>query len=906
MTGFVLPIFFAALILFSSGYARTTTRQGSFNSTIIIILAVLTIALVFIAILKTPVECYKKLLHPIKNKIYKSTDLYIVGVPIILFLAMLIYYYFTGNELFTLAHYVLLIIFGFSFAMVIPFRTFARYYNKTILFLGLFSVIVFIIMLFAGDTPFFSSTFMSGNEACYRSFLGLYFRIDVGNPRNYGPFWEPGIFSLMIIIAIVFELSLNKKPNFVNLIIYVVTIATTFSTSALLLLPFCIPLFFAFQKNKKWFWITLPLAIIFSGGIIILGEPSLNIPFFSQTFSKLFSSGNGSFKTRIFSPIYGVYLGGKSFGLGFGPNVFDAKYETLLLFGNTKGIEQTSTIGWIAGSFGMVGIFFLVAAYISMFYYFKNKYNIMSAIFILVYSTIIINCEPMYSFTIFWIIFMYPLAGEVKNFFKKCEDPTPLIDSVSKSKSTSSLTFTNLSWSLVIKVVALAIGLFIYPMYVKYFGNQTAIVDITGSPTTHGAIALGTWLVILQILSWVLMFDIGIGNGLKTKLVESFNKKDDETSKKLISSSYISNLLIVGGLLCVGLPIIFFIDFNSLLNISTDVIPVSTLQLAFALAFISICLEFVLKVILNIYQAMQKQVIASLFPLISTILLLIFVYFARFESMATALITISAFYIVSINLPLIILTIVCFSGKLKNCAPSFKYWSIKTAKSVVLLGGVYFLIQIFLLVINSTNKVIISNVFGPAMVTNYEPYLKIFSAICAVASAISLPIWTLTIRADVNKEYGWLKKAEKLIIVFIALFAVGSLMAAAVLQLVFNLWLKSNSFEINYANAFIFAVWAIASISSYFTSGISNGLKILKPQLIVYGIGSVTKIPLFFLIHHLIPNSDWSLLLMIDAAIMFSAAIIMAIMNHKAINARIASLPKATPKKVKKQANAQR
>ena len=472
LTGFILPIFFAAIILFSSGYAKVTTRQGSFNSTIIIIIAVLAVALVAIVILKVPLESYKKLLHPIKNKFFKNLDLYLVAIPIILFIGLLVYYYFSGNQLFTLAHYILLIVFGFSFAMVVPFKTFARYYNKTVLFLGLFSFIVFIIMLFAGDTPFFSSTFMSGNDACYRSFLGLYFRIDVGNPRNYGPFWEPGIFSLMLIIAIVFELSLNKKPNFVNLIIYVATIATTFSTSALLLLPFCIPLYFAFHNNKKWFWITLPMAIVFSAGIIILGEPSLNIPFFSQTFSKLFSSGNGSFKTRILSPIYGLYLGGKSYGLGFGPNVFDAKYEVLLLLGNDKPIEQTSTIGWIAGSFGVVGLFFIIAALVSMFYYFKNKYNIMSAIFILVYSMIIINCEPMYAFSIFWIIFMYPLAGDVKNVFKKNEDQTSLIDSVLKSKSTASLTFSNLSWSLVIKVVALLIGLFLYPMYVKYFGNH--------------------------------------------------------------------------------------------------------------------------------------------------------------------------------------------------------------------------------------------------------------------------------------------------------------------------------------------------------------------------------------------------------------------------------------------------
>ena len=71
LTGFILPIFFAAIILFSSGYAKVTTRQGSFNSTIIIIIAVLAVALVAIVILKVPLESYKKLLHPIKNKFFK-------------------------------------------------------------------------------------------------------------------------------------------------------------------------------------------------------------------------------------------------------------------------------------------------------------------------------------------------------------------------------------------------------------------------------------------------------------------------------------------------------------------------------------------------------------------------------------------------------------------------------------------------------------------------------------------------------------------------------------------------------------------------------------------------------------------------------------------------------------------
>lgn len=891
LTNFLIPIAFAVIILFTSGYAKTTSRQGSFSHTVLLVLGFAAIVLGIIALLSAPIESYVKLLHPRKNRLFKDYDLYLYIIPIILFLGLLVYYFISGNDIYTLAHYVALMIFGFSFGFVIPFKTFAKFFNKTVLFIAIFSVIVFVIMLFAEKTQFFTSTFCNVNDSSYRSLLGIYFRIDVGEPRNYGPFWEPGIFSLILLVAIIFEL-FNKKPNITNIIIFVIAIGTTFSTSSILLLPFCVSLFFALKNNKKWFYITLPIAGGLSGLFILLGNPSFHIPVISNIFSKFFSNNSGgSFTTRLISPLYGIYLFGKSFPLGYGPNIFDAKYETLVLFSDGTPIAQTSTVGWLAGSFGVVGLFFIIAAFFSLFSYIKARFNVKSAIMMTAFAFVIINCEPMYAFSIFWIIMMYPLAYEAKTRFARNNvTQTPVYRFALRNKSTNSLAFSNLSWSLVIKILTLVIGLLMYPMYIKYFGNKTSVVDASGVLTTQGAVVLGLWLVILQILSWVLMFDIGIGNGLKTKLVESFSKNDTKESKKLISCSYISNLAIISLLLIIGIPIIFQINFNNILNISEAIVPVRTLQLAFALAFISICLEFALKVVLNIYQALQKQVVASVLPLISTIILLIFVSVARFESMETALLVISGFYIVSVNLPLIILTVYLFSTRLKECRPSFKDWSFKTVKVVLALGLAYFLIQIFLLVINSTNKVLISNVFGPSMVTDYEPYLKIFSAICALASAISLPIWTLIIRADVKGEYQWLKKVEKLTIVFVVIFALGCALAACLLQYIFDFWLKSESFQISYQKAFIFAIWAVAFVWSYFTTGISNGLKILKPQIIILGIGSILKIPAFYLIHFMFPSIDWSILLIIDTSIIAGFSLVMTIINHRAINKRIASL----------------
>ena len=85
----------------------------------------------------------------------------------------------------------------------------------------------------------------------------------------------------------------------------------------------------------------------------------------------------------------------------------------------------------------------------------------------------------------------------------------------------------------------------------------------------------------------------------------------------------------------------------------------------------------------------------------------------------------------------------------------------------------------------------------------------------------------------------------------------------------------------------MFAAWSIFTIASYFASAYSNGLKILKPQLLIYGVGAIVKIPLFMLIKKLIPDVSWILLIIIDAGIMLIAASSMFILNTIAINKRI-------------------
>lgn len=55
-----------------------------------------------------------------------------------------------------------------------------------------------------------------------------------------------------------------------------------------------------------------------------------------------------------------------------------------------------------------------------------------------------------------------------------------------------------------------------------------------------GEVKYGIWTTILNILSWISHFDVGIGNGLRNKLVDSmYNKQDENSARKFVSSAYI-------------------------------------------------------------------------------------------------------------------------------------------------------------------------------------------------------------------------------------------------------------------------------------------------------------------------------------------------------------------------------
>lgn len=406
-----------------------------------------------------------------------------------------------------------------------------------------------------------------------------------------------------------------------------------------------------------------------------------------------------------------------------------------------------------------------------------------------------------------------------------------IFDKLKKADSNTKSIFGNIFGAFAVKGGALVISLFSTPAFMRYFDDQAV---------------LGVWYTVLSVITWVLSFDLGIGNGLRNKLVPAIASGDMEKTRKYISSGYImlgavSLLVTIVGLLLSG-----FVSWNGVFNISQEVIRPAVLLKVVRCVFVGIMTQFFLRIITSILYALQKSAVNNLLSLCTSILQLSFVLLAPDRGSEANIIMLSYAYMFFSTLPLLVATVVVFSTRLKGCFPRFKYFENQLAKSVLTLGGIFFACQILYMLIANTNEFLISNYASPDDVVPYHIYYKLFSLVGMIFTISLSPVWSAITKAIAEGKYAWFKKLFKTLRFAAAAAVIFEFLLIPFLQLILNIWLAEKSFEVNYLYAVVFACYGSVFIYQSVLSTIVCGIGKMKLQFWFYLIGIVIK---FGIIH---------------------------------------------------------
>lgn len=351
----------------------------------------------------------------------------------------------------------------------------------------------------------------------------------------------------------------------------------------------------------------------------------------------------------------------------------------------------------------------------------------------------------------------------------------------------------------------------------------------------------GLWIVLLSIISWLSLFDVGIGNGLRNKLTISLTNNDNENSRSYISTSYIILSCIGFVLILLFLACIYFVDWVLIFN--SSLLNNGEYRLMMLLFSFSIVFSFVLGLINSILNAYQQPALTNIISILTNLFFILsLIFFKSFFS--SNIIKIVFIYCVSLILSHLLFTFYFFKLH-KEVTPSFNYFSRSKIKDILSLGGSFFVIQIAVLLIFTVDNYIILQLLGTEQVSIYNIVFKLFSIFTVAFGIIIAPMWSAFTEANEKNDFVWMKETIKKLNLIFLVVILGTIVMLVIYQDILDIWLPANNQITPPFNLIIaFSLFVAISIWNNIYSFFLNGIGMVKMQMITAVFGALINVPL--------------------------------------------------------------
>ena len=375
-----------------------------------------------------------------------------------------------------------------------------------------------------------------------------------------------------------------------------------------------------------------------------------------------------------------------------------------------------------------------------------------------------------------------------------------------------------------LKAVSIIISFMLVPMTLHYLNP----------------IQYGIWLTLSSVIAWFGFFDIGLGNGLRNKFVESMAKGNAKEARMYVSTTYAILSLVISVLFIIFLFVNPYLSWPVILNAETGM--AAELRAVALIVFTFFCIKFVVGLLNTLLLADQKPASANILEVLSNLLSLILIYILVQKTSGSLIYLGIALGISTTIIPLLA-SFYYFRQNYKLFAPSINYVKLSSARELMNIGFQFFIIQIVAIVIYMTSNMVIAQLFGPREVTTYNIAFKYFSIITIAFNIIITPFWSAYADAFHRDDITWIRKVTKRLIFFWIISVVGVIGMVIIAAQVYLHWVGS-SIEISLSLSIAMAFYVtIINWNNIFVSFI-NGSGKIRLQLYSSIVVGIINIPL--------------------------------------------------------------
>ena len=337
----------------------------------------------------------------------------------------------------------------------------------------------------------------------------------------------------------------------------------------------------------------------------------------------------------------------------------------------------------------------------------------------------------------------------------------------------------------------------------------------------------------------MVLFEFGLGNGLRNKLTESLANGQKELSREYVSTTYALSGVILLPLLVLLLVINQYADWSVILNASTTLSSEIHELVSWMIVFYG--LKLFTGLIFSITKANHLPVLGGLLELTIDILSLIVIYLlVNFTDNSLLYLGFSKFLLISI-VPLLG-SVVLYNVYFKDQMPSLKYVKIEKIKDVLELSWKFFAIQISSIIIFATDNIIISRLFGPESVTPYAIVFQYFNLITIFFAVVSTPLWSAYTEAYAKSDFKWIANTLKRMLQLWLVIVVCVIGMTLLAEDAIYLWLGRQIYFEDYLIVLMGVYVALQAWNRVF-NWLLSGINCLKCTFYTMILGAIVNIP---------------------------------------------------------------
>lgn len=361
------------------------------------------------------------------------------------------------------------------------------------------------------------------------------------------------------------------------------------------------------------------------------------------------------------------------------------------------------------------------------------------------------------------------------------------------------------------------------------------VVSFIAVPLTVGYLGAeryGVWITISSLLAWLQIADLGLGNGLTNAISEAYATEQPDLAQSYVATTVwiLSGIVLV---LCAALSVVWWmVDWAAAFNVQSTLAK-SEIGPAIAALFTITLLSLPFSIVEKVYGAYQENTIANYWQATGNVASLLSILLVT--RLNGGLVWLVVAFSGALLLVKIASAVLLFGLHKQWLRPTYSSILWSSGKKLVSTGGMFFVVQIAVLINIYTGNLIIAHFLGAEQVTPYSVTWRLFSYTTLLQALIFPALWPAYAEAFTRKDGRWIKCTFKANIISSVLLT-GALASIFVVfgNTIIQRWAGAAAVP-PFSLLVWMALWSVINTAMNATACILNGAGRVKGQMI-YGL----------------------------------------------------------------------